>query len=187
MTENAGNGLEARVRRPRRSAPALVAAILSLALTACGFQPLMADRDNAPVSEELSRINVHMVDDRSGQILRNHLLDGLTPRGVPRSPAYHLTIRLSEPRQEIALRRDATAGRIGYTANASFTLTDLSGRTLLLGTSSSSSTYEVTNSEYSSVTGQRSARDRAMEDISADIRQQLAAFFIHANPRAAER
>ena len=146
----------------------------------------MAPHNNEQTASELAGIRINMIEERSGQILRNYLLDGLNPRGVPASPRYFLDVRLTEPRQEVAIRRDATAGRIGYTANASFSLLDLTGKSVFSGTSSSSSTYEVTNSEYASIAGQRSARDRAMEDISVDIRMQLASFLLRAHAPPAE-
>jgi LPS-assembly lipoprotein len=149
----------------------------ALLLSSCGFQPLMGKQEMGPAASRLAQIRVNSIEDRSGQILRNHLVDALSPRGNPVAPIYTLDIKLTEPRQEIAIRRDESASRVSYTANAGFILRDLQGKALFSGGSSSSSTYEATTSEFASIAGQQSARDRAMQEISADIRQQLAAYF----------
>lgn len=157
--------------------------VVLLALSGCGFAPLYGEQGGT--ARELERVRVELIADRSGQILRNHLLDGMTPRGLAPSPAYSLAVRLSEPRQEIAIRRDDTASRIGYSAIATFRLSDARGALLYAGQATTSTTYEVTTSEFATLSAQRDARDRAMAELSADIRNQLAAYFLEAQiPRA---
>ena len=153
-----------------------------LALSGCGFAPLYGEAGGT--TRELERVRIDLIADRSGQILRNRLLDDLAPRG-PASPSlYALSINLSEPRQEIGIRRDDTASRIGYAAIVQFRLSDAKGALLLVGRSSSSTTYEVTTSEFATVAARQNARDRAMQEISLDIRNQLAAYFLEAQLRA---
>jgi hypothetical protein len=156
---------------------------LFLLLTSCGFQPLLGQ--SAGAADELSKIQVLQINDRSGQILRNNLMNDFAQPLESTSAGYTLVVRLEEPRQEIAIRRDESASRVGYTANATFVLRDVGGRSLLTGTSFSTSTYEATNSEFASVTAQRSARDRALQQISADIRQQIAAYFVRLKAQPA--
>jgi LPS-assembly lipoprotein len=152
-----------------------------LLLASCGFRPLLGRNNGSSQVEQLNGVQVLPVQDRSGQILRNNLIDALNPRGDRVPTSYTLEVQLAEPRQEIAIRRDETASRVSYTANTVFILRDVSGRVLFSGASSSSSTYEATNSEFASISGQRSARDRAMQEISENIRQQLASFFMRAS------
>lgn len=151
--------------------------VVAFLLSGCGFQPLMVQHGPNGAVNDLARIHVLMIAERSGQLLYNFLRDDLAPRSEPQAPLYALEVRLQEPRQEIAIRRDESASRIAYTANATFFLRDSQGKTIFTGTSTSSSTFEAVNSEFASISGQRNARDRAMQEISADIRQQLAAYF----------
>ena len=156
--------------------PALFLPLLLLA--GCGFHPLMGQSDVGTATAELERIRVSSIADRSGQMLRNQLMQDLAPRGDAVASRYTLQVKLQEPRQEIALSRDESASRISYAANATFTLTDsATGRALFGGVASSTSTFEATNSEFASISAQLGARDRAVQEISADIRQQLAAYF----------
>ncbi len=158
----------------RRSIPGL---LIALTLAACGFEPLHATRPDSDMSAELASIRIAPIADRSGQILRNYLLDRLTPRGQSQASRYTLSIRLVEPRQTLALRRDDVISRAGYSATASFELVDASGRRVSSGFSSFSTDYEITSSEYATLVSQQSARDRVLELVGDDIRGQLAAYF----------
>src|SRR6185369_13685828 len=172
----------------------LFAAFIVSTGAGCGFEPLMGKRDNLQVREEFAQIRVEMIAERSGQILRNYLLDDLTPRGVQGRERYSLRVLISEPRREVAIARDNTASAAAYAATATFSLTDRSARRdpssaadqssnprsrqNFSGTSYSQSTYVVTNSEFATLSSFNSARDRVLQEISADIRQQIADFFV---------
>ena len=160
-------------------AAALVAALL---LPGCGFEPLMSQTAHPQVQSEMQRIRISMIPDRSGQVLRNYLLDALTPRGIQGQELYVLSVRLTEPRREVAIRRDDTASRLSYSASASFRLTDRAGRPVFSGSSVSETTYEVTTSEFATLSSQASARDRALQEVSGDIRQQIAVFLAGKAP-----
>ena len=143
----------------------------------CGFQPLMGRSDAPAVQENLAQIRVDMIPDRSGQILRNYLLDGLVPKGVEGQPRYRLQVVLEEPRREVAIQRDNTASRVAYAATTRFYLRDSRTSSVVFsGTSYSETTYEVTTSEYATLSSLNGARERVLQDVSADIRQQLAEF-----------
>lgn len=157
---------------------------ITMVLAGCGFEPLMGRAAHPEVQNSLDRIRVAPVADRSGQILRNHLIDALIPRGVQGAEQYVLTITLTEPRREVAIRRDDTASRLSYAASAVFTLYDRSARRNVFGgTSVSETTYEVSTSEFATLSSQASARDRALQEVSHDIRQQIATFFAGKAPR----
>jgi LPS-assembly lipoprotein len=160
------------------------AALLCLgALTGCGFEPLMGQVNHPQVQAGMERVRVATIPDRSGQILRNHLMDALTPRGLQGSEAYVLSVTLTEPRREVAIRRDDTASRLSYMASVTFMLYDRSiQRAVFVGSSISETTYEVSSSEYATLSSHASARDRALQEVSADVRQQLAAFFAGKAP-----
>jgi LPS-assembly lipoprotein len=171
--------------------PVLLAAT---ALGACGFQPLYARSGISGVPDELTRVLIGAIsdpaaeqlrsfrrdypieNDRSRQILRNYLSDDLAARGTTQRD-YVLDIQLIEPRTNIAIDRSDTTLRYGYSVVAYFQLKDRAGRSLFAGTSSSATTFAVSQSEYATIASQKDARDRAMQEISVDIRNQLAAYF----------
>jgi LPS-assembly lipoprotein len=162
----------------RRFALALaVGALAAGALAGCGFEPLHATRGGANVAADLAAIRIEPIADRSGQILRNYLLDRLTPRGTPERAEYVLRVQMQEPRQILALRRDDVISRVGYSASVSFVLLDGSGRRVTGGISAHSTDYEVTNSEFATLMALQNARERVLELVGDDIRNQLAVHF----------
>jgi LPS-assembly lipoprotein len=140
-------------------------------LAACGFEPLHAQRGAVAA---LPPIRIDPIPDRAGQILRNYLLDRMAPRGEAGAQAYTLSIRLFEPRQVLALRRDDVISRMGYSAVASYELIDGAGKRVVAGSSSYSTDYEITNSEFATLAAQQNARERVLELVADDIRNQIA-------------
>jgi LPS-assembly lipoprotein len=164
------------VTRTRRTALLLLAGALP-ALAGCGFSPLYGRGEDGAVTAELAKIRVLPIANRSGQILRNHLLDGLTPMGEPQKPEYTLQVALAEPNvQDLGISRSESVVRYGFSAVASFRLINSAGASVLQGASSGSSTFLVTNSEFATVSARSSARDRVMEEIAGDIKTQIGAF-----------
>jgi LPS-assembly lipoprotein len=181
----------------------LLVLLAAAPLAGCGFQPLYARGGNTAVPEELMRVRIGNItdptydqlrsfrrdypieNDRSRQLLRNFLSDDLTTRSGGTAPRdYVLDIQLIEPRTNVAIDRSDTTLRYGYSVVAYFYLREASGRSLLTGTSTSQTTFAVTQSEYATIASQRDARERAMQEISADIRNQLAAYFFTQAKRA---
>jgi LPS-assembly lipoprotein len=164
-------------------------------LSACGFQPLYS-REGGDVPESLMRVQIGEIrdpapstlsgfrrgydidNDRSRQLLRNYLSDDLATRGGTAKRDFVLNIQLIEPRTNVAIDRSDTTLRYGYTVVAYFQLYEAAGRHLLTGSSSSATTFAVSQSEFATIASQRDARERAMQEISVDIRNQLAAYFV---------
>lgn len=158
---------------------AVLIAAGALLVSACGFRPLLGAYPDSNVQARLSEVRVEAIPDRSGQLLRNRLLDALGSRGVAR---YTLSVQLREPRQVLAVRRDDVISRTGYTATANFSLSEIGGKSIFAGTSSFTTDYEITNSEFATLASREDARDRTLELVGNDIRAQLAVYF---NNRAA--
>lgn len=178
----------------RRAAILACCLVVVFGLAACGFRPLYARYDDINVPEQLARVRIGTItdpapgtlrgfrdypveNDRSRQILRNYLTDDLSPRGRSGEAQYVLDIQVLEPRTNVAIDRSDTTLRYGYSVVAYYQLKDLAGRNLTVGSATSSTSFAVSQSEFATISSQRDARDRAMQEISADIRNQLAAFF----------
>lgn len=162
----------------------LLSLIAVAPLAACGFEPLYGRINDRSLSDELAQVKIDLISNRSGQQLRNHLLDGFSPRGQPEKPLHTLSVLLFEPRpQDIGIARDDTVVRYAYTVSATFRLADPTGRVVLQGSSSSVSSYEVTNSEFATLMGRNNARDRGLEEIANDLKAQIAAYLRSRNRR----
>ena len=155
-----------------------IAATTGAALSGCGFEPLYGRFGNSSIADELATIKVELIANRSGQILRNYLLDGLTPRGTPDRGAYTLRVELIEPLpQDLGITRNESVVRYSYSSVARFFLFDATTRQVFAGDASGLSSYEVTGSEFSTVSGQLNARDRVLEEIANEIKSQLGVWF----------
>jgi LPS-assembly lipoprotein len=161
-----------------RAAYRWIAVLAALAGTAaCGFEPLYGRKDNGSVVDDLAAVRIELIPDRSGQILRNYLLDNLNPRGTPAQAAYILSVRIFEPRTEVGLQRDDTVTRYAYGVSAQYSLRDSRGVAITSGSTASGTSFEISDSDFATLSNQASARDRLMQQISADIREQLALYF----------
>jgi LPS-assembly lipoprotein len=148
------------------------------AVSACGFEPLLGRGGGSfDAPEQLAAIRIEPIPERSGQVLRNALLDRLTPQGQAPGARYVLRIRLLEPRQTLLLRRDDIISRSSYSGQASYEVRDAQGQRLFSGSSAFTTDYEITSSEFATRASRENARDRVMELIADDIRNQLALSF----------
>ncbi|WP_421935198.1 LPS assembly lipoprotein LptE [Pelagibius sp.] len=156
---------------------AAVAGLLPLA--GCGFQPLYAEDDaGATVATELAAIRITPLRDRVGQQMHNFLRDRLNPNGQPAAPNYQLRLQLRERLSELGVRRDETATRANLRLTAEFFLLEEgSGRELLSGRSTSTTSYDILENPFASTISERDARERALREVADDIQTRLAVYF----------
>ncbi|MBV8534762.1 MAG: hypothetical protein JO128_04160 [Alphaproteobacteria bacterium] len=156
----------------------IVMLALALVLGGCGFQPMLGIHDdNSSVAGELAKIKVGYIENRSGQVLRNDLVDALNPRGEPDHPKYTLVLRILEPQQNLAFQRNNSVTNVNYVAIAYWSLLDTDQKVLFSNGSSSAQQYEISNSQYATAISAQNVRDRIMLDISSDIRNKIAQYF----------
>ncbi len=170
-----------RARRMLRRRGALLVPLAGvLALSGCGFQPMYARTESAPVSpaDQMAAIRIAPLPDRIGQQMHNLLRDRLNPRGQPREPAYLLNLRLSESRQELGVRKDETATRANLFVSASFSLREMkSKRVVLSGSTTSVNSYNILTGQFATTFSENDARKRALRELSDTIRTRLGIYF----------
>jgi LPS-assembly lipoprotein len=153
---------------------------LGLSLAACGFRPMYGKSSADPaVMNELASIQVATIKDRNGQLLHNALLTGLNPKGEPQHPAYQLIVSLTTDDSAMATLPDDTASRNLVTYTAVYTLYQ-KGKTLAQGTATKEVSYDYLKQHFSDITAQESVNKRAADQVAAEIRNDLAAYFIRA-------
>lgn len=150
-----------------------------LALSGCGFQPLYAPTTQA--NDKLAQIKIKQIPDRMGQVLRNHLLDILTPYGEPKNPEYILNVTVTEQRADLALRKDATAKRaqLQYTADVAL-IHAISREVIVSDRLDLMSGFSIgSHADFSSIpalVSEEKTRLRAMEILAQDIKSLLASY-----------
>ena len=149
-----------------------------LLLSACGFRPLYATGGVADASEELSRVEIGVIPDRSGQILRNYLIQGINSDGRPTDPAYRLNVDLRERQEDLGIDKTDTAQRANLIITARFSLrTAADDQEVLNRRVGIITSYNIVLDEYATLSAQNAARDRALRQLGSDIRTQLALYF----------
>lgn len=156
-----------------------VLALLGLSLLAgCGFKPMYAENSGGSVESDLQAVRIAPLPERRGQILHNYLRDEINPYGQPAEPVYELRIGLAETTDDSGIRRDETASREIITMRAAFELVDLKAdQVVFQGQARSSTAYNILDDRFASVVSADDARDRALRELSADIKLRLAAYF----------
>ncbi|MCZ6604997.1 MAG: LPS assembly lipoprotein LptE [Alphaproteobacteria bacterium] len=162
------------------AAIATMVAITAIGLAACGFRPLYLEqtsRGSYTVPDALASIDIEPIADRRGQMLRNNLLDRMTPRGQPGSPRYVLRTNLSESIRQLAVRRDDSSTRANLILTASFRLYEVGqDEPILTGSVRSSNNHSISISDIATLAAERSARERGTRDIANRMTLQIGAF-----------
>lgn len=154
---------------------AIVAAVLSL--SACGYRPLYGDPGRVTAAG-METVKIGLIEDRTGQFLRNLLLDQVNPNGEPIDPEYKLTVSLNESRRDLGLRKDETATRANLIITASYQLTKNGHEKPVMSASSRSTNgFNIVNSEFATRASQADARKRAARELSDKIALRLAIYF----------
>lgn len=161
-----------------RSFAAGFVVIPAIGLSGCGFQPLYGNRSGGSgVADDIATIRVAQIADRTGQILRNALIDRMTPSGEPADPRYSLEVRLSIAKQELGIRKDETATRISIRFRSTFRLRDsASGAFVFSSRAAAVTSYNIVDSEYATIASERAARRRGLILVADSIVVRLAAY-----------
>ena len=148
-------------------AAALVLA--SLALAACGLQPMYAGGGSGAVAQGLAAIDVPAIPGRAGWLVRNELNDRLGVGGAA-AARYRLDVRLDDQLEALGVLADDTVSRERRTLRARYQLVDLaSGEIVLDASAASDAGIDVVSSEYATI----AAEQRALENLSKDLADRI--------------
>lgn len=140
----------------------------TLALSACGFQPVYAPSQG---NLESGLISIEQIDGRSGHNLRRALQEQLAI-GLPGiTEPTTLNIILKEDLQRLAFEPDGAASRSSVIATARYTLVSESLSTN--GRVSIETSFNVPNGVYEDIAAQSGASDRAMRLLAQRVVEDL--------------
>ncbi len=151
---------------------------LCLGLTACGFSPMYGSAGfsaSESVTSSLSQVNIRPIAERRGMVLRQQLSEKLHPSGSS-SNRYDLQVTLSSATQELGVRQDSTTSRANLILTANYTLWDGVTRVTRNRVRSVVS-YNILDDQYATIASERNAEERALRQISDEIRTRLAVYF----------
>lgn len=123
-----------------------------LFLGACGFTPLYGQQGHESFGNEalLEYVYIDSIPNREGQYLRNALIDRFYPHGRPVNPQYTLKItELDVRRTDLDITQTSSTTREQMRLKADLALVDkVTGETLLTRRLSSTSSYNILESEF---------------------------------------
>ena len=146
-------------------------------LTACGFRPMYGSGGGeAPVlRQELASVFVETIPERSGQLLRNRLIEQLGFGNDPAAPRYTLNVQLSESTSSLGIREDATSSYGRLSISARYVLKDTTtGKAILTDTTRAFSGFTIVDSEYAALTAQRDARQKLLQQLAELLARRVA-------------
>ena len=159
--------LTARLRRGPIPALALVLALVILG--ACAVEPLYGTRSGKARGGGVAAIEIVPVKDRIGHIVRNRLIDSLTPKGQPTHPDYRLTLSVKQSKTPLLIQLDDNATRFNLTLRAEFSLADRSGAVVYRDNVRATGGFNVVDSGFATVAAERDAAEEAARVLSEDI------------------
>lgn len=164
--------------RRRVLALCLGAGVLASALGGCGYRPLYASGARGGVAGDLAAVKIGLIPNRTGQQLRNFLLDRMNPRGEPGQPLYKLEIAIIPSRQELGVRRDDTSSRANFILDGKYRLLDANnGRTLFDAESQRVASYNISDDDFSTISAAAAARRRVARELADEIVIRVSIYF----------
>ena len=155
-------------------------AIVTLGIASCGFEPLYVEKTSGDglwyynnefdtdIVYEMSQIKVEGATDRIGQLVKNELIDNLTPRGVPKHAKYFLKLEpVGSKRKEQALRDDITATREWSKEKGSL----ISGKSWVF------LSYDLLDNPYSTTMDKKKVEKDGAKILANDISLRVGAYF----------
>ena len=159
----------------------LLAAVLAT-LGGCGFRPLYGPGTEAApgVQARLAEINVQLIPERSGQLLRQALQVRLDRGQAPVSRRFDLAVQYALASDSIGIQQDTSASRVRLTGVATWTLLAQNPQrtTVASGSAREVDAVNVINQQFfaAELTGAAVQR-RMVESLADQIVTQLATHF----------
>jgi len=154
----------------------LTVAIAALLLAACGFRPLYATGEGGGAG--LTRMALAGVDapEAIGPVVTRAFARRI--RGEPGAAQYDLTVKASEQAERLAVQIDASVTRYNYRLVGDYTLIERATGKRYTGNVVSIASFNVVNSQYSTLYAEEQAKEKAaaqlVEDIERDVLLKIA-------------
>lgn len=154
---------------------ALVLLCTPVVLGGCGLRPLYAGGASGTVASALRTVEVATIDERTGWLVRNALVDRLGATGPAQ---YRLELELDDDISSFGIRGDSAATRERRTLRARYRLVAVgTGQTLLDATAGADAGIDVVSSPYATVAAEESASERLAAVLADQIVARLGLYF----------
>lgn len=150
----------------------LAMALAALLLPACGFQPLYATNAGAaaPGLRHIALKSVDAPEDIAPAVTRAFERRMATAPGAAK---YDLLITATEQAERLAVQIDASVTRYNYRIVGRYTLVNRATGKQTKGAVTSISSFNVVNSQYSTLHAEDAAREKAANQLAEDIERDI--------------
>lgn len=159
----------------------LLLAAASAALGGCGFRPLYGGGEADPgVQARLAEVNVQLIPERSGQLLRQALQSRLERGRSAVARRYDLSVQYALSAEAVGIQQDTSGSRVRLIGVASWALLaqDAQRTTLANGSAREVDAVNVINQQFFGAELTSTAVQRRMvEAVAEQIATQLAVYF----------
>jgi LPS-assembly lipoprotein len=155
------------------------------ALAGCGFQPVYmptASGQAGPARRELQTINVNLIPDRPGQLLRQDLQERLADDSGQAPFRYDLEVRFTISGEGIGIEQDTVATRVRMIGHASWKLRERNEAQtqITTGDARAMDAVNVIDQQFFEADlDTEQVQKRIASAVADQIALQLAAFFRH--------
>lgn len=164
----------------------IMAMILPLFISSCGFQPVYGTKKGAGNHSEIfAGVLVDPIPGRDGQQLHAELEDALNPDGrIPNKPSYRLRVGLAINEVAIGFARDATVSRFNLYFDSNYTLIRLTdGKPVTQGKIQHIGSYNnAANAYFSTYISRDDGIKRGISELSQLYRMRLGAYLASGAP-----
>jgi len=151
------------------------AALLLLLMAGCGLQPVYSGGSQGPGATILTGIDVPVIPEKSGYLVRQALLDRLPDASGERR--YKLIVKLDDSLSGFGVRGDDSISRERRQLRARWQLVeDASGAVLIDAAARSDAGIDIVSSEYAVIAAENAALERLSEEIAQQIIARVALF-----------
>jgi LPS-assembly lipoprotein len=167
-----------------RRAPAILLVSAALLLAGCGYRPLYgSSSETAGVAATLSSISIPEAEDRVGQLIRNDLLSSM--RAGKGEDKYTLLLKPVVKRSGVIDKPQPNVTRDAITLAVTYELVERSSGSIVhSGRTFSQASFDVIRQPFADLQAETNATERAVHEVSADIRTRLAAYFATQQPKS---
>lgn len=148
----------------------------ALVLSACGFRPLYATAEGGGAGlTQMALVNLDAPEAIApvvGRAFERRI------RGEPGAARYDLSVKASEQAERLAVQIDASVTRYNYRLVGDYTLVERGSGKKYTGNVVSIASFNVVNSQYSTLYAEEQAKEKAaaqlVEDIERDALLKIA-------------
>ena len=152
---------------------ALIAVIAgALAVSGCGFRPIYATNEgDAQISGQIHLARIVATDNLAPYLEeafndRIVSVDGVAPR-------YELFVQAREDADRLAVQIDATVTRYNYRLGARYWVRDTETDEIIRGVARAVTSYNIVNSQYSTLFAERAAVEKAARELAEEIERNI--------------